>query len=156
MTSLLFLNPGASAAPMSPSGRPKGTDRRAKHEGTPASAAAGPGRSTEAPVTAAGQGPAALPTRQRCLYLQWLTWSFTLFNSARLFCYLPTIWAIYVSGDSSQHSLWTWGTFLGANVTMAAWLYEKDDRRVTRAMLVNVSNAAMCAATVTLILAARF
>ncbi len=38
---------------------------------------------------------------------------------------------------------------------MAAWLYEKDDRRVTRAMLVNVSNAAMCAATVVLILAAR-
>jgi hypothetical protein len=135
MMSLRFLNPGASAAPMS--------------------AATVPNRGTEAPAAMSGPVPAALPTRQRGLYLQWLTWSFTLFNSARLFCYLPTIWAIHVSGDSSQHSLWTWGTFLGANITMAAWLYEKDDRRVTRAMLVNVSNAAMCAATVTLILAAR-
>lgn len=85
-------------------------------------------------------------SRGREHYLQLLTWAFTLFNSARLFCYLPTIWAIHISGDSSQHSLWTWGTFLGANATMAAWLYEKDDRRVSRAMLVNVSNAAMCAA----------
>lgn len=38
---------------------------------------------------------------------------------------------------------------------MTAWLYEKDERRVSRAMLVNISNAAMCAATVTLIVAAR-
>lgn len=38
---------------------------------------------------------------------------------------------------------------------MAAWLYEKDERRVRRAMFVNISNAAMCAATVTLIIAAR-
>jgi len=135
MTSLRFLNPGASAAPMS--------------------AAAVPNRGAEAPAADPGQVPAARRTRQRGLYLQWLTWSFTLFNTARLFCYLPTIWAIHVSGDSSQHSLWTWGTFLGANATMAAWLYEKEDRRVTRAMLVNVSNTAMCAATVTLILAAR-
>jgi hypothetical protein len=36
--------------------------------------------------------------------------------------YLPTLWAIHVSGDSSQHSLWTWATWFGANVTMAAWL----------------------------------
>lgn len=135
MTSLRFLKPGASAAPM----------RAASMQDS----------SAETPATAPGPVPAALPARQRGIYLQWLTWSFTLFNTARLFCYLPTIWAIHVSGDSSQHSLWTWGTFLGANATMAAWLYEKDDRRVTRAMLVNVSNAAMCAATVTLILAAR-
>jgi hypothetical protein len=136
MTSLRFLKPGDSAAPMR--------------------TATVPNRGSEAPGAAPGQVPAALPTRQRGLYLQCLTWSFTLFNTARLFCYLPTIWAIHISGDSSQHSLWTWGTFLGANATMAAWLYEKDERRVTRAMLVNVSNAAMCAATVTLILAARW
>ena len=135
MNSLRFLKPGGRVAPMR--------------------AATVPNCDTAAPAAAAGQVPAARPTRQRGLYLQWLTWSFTLFNTARLFCYLPTVWAIHVSGDSSQHSLWTWGTFLGANITMAAWLYEKDDRQVTRAMLVNVSNAAMCAATVTLILAAR-
>jgi hypothetical protein len=99
--------------------------------------------------------PVWAPPSLRRHYLAVLTWAFTLFNTARLFCYLPTIWAIHASGDSSQHSLWTWGTFLGANATMAAWLYEKDDRRVSRAMLVNVSNAAMCAATVTLIVATR-
>ena len=32
--------------------------------------------------------------------------------------YLPTIWAIHRSADSSQHSLWTWCTWLGANLTM--------------------------------------
>ena len=102
------------------------------------------------PVSPATPAPA-----DRSRYLQLLTWAFTLFNSARLVSYLPTIWAIHASGDSSQHSLWTWGTWLGANLTMAAWLYEKEDRRISRAMLVNVSNAAMCAATITLIVAAR-
>jgi len=106
---------------------------------------------TAAPAAPAAQPPAS----RRGVYLRLLTWAFTFFNAARLFCYLPTIWAIYVSGDSSQHSLWTWCSWFGANATMAAWLYEQDDRRVTRAMLVNVSNAAMCAATVTLIVAAR-
>jgi hypothetical protein len=37
-------------------------------------------------------------------YLQVLTWLFTLFNSVRVFAYLPTLWTVYTSGDSSQHS----------------------------------------------------
>lgn len=28
--------------------------------------------------------------------------------------------AVLASGDSNQHSLWTWLTFLGSNATMAA------------------------------------
>jgi hypothetical protein len=35
-------------------------------------------------------------------YLQVLTWLFTLFNSVRVFAYLPTLWTVYTSGDSSQ------------------------------------------------------
>jgi hypothetical protein len=69
--------------------------------------------------------------------------------------YLPTIWAIHVSGDSSQHSLWTWGTWLGANLTMAAWLYEQNGQRLGRAALVSLGNAAMCTATVAVIAAHR-
>lgn len=80
-----------------------------------------------------------------------LTWLFTLFNSARVAAYLPTIWAIHTSGDSRQHSLLTWLVWAGANVTMAAWLFEENGRRMTRAIAVNLGNALMCVATLSLI-----
>jgi len=101
-----------------------------------------------APATALGR-------MVRSTYLAALTWAFTLFNSLRVVSYLPTMWAIQASGDSSQHSLWTWGTWLGANVTMAAWLYEQNGQRLDRAVIVNFGNAAMCAVTVVLIAAHR-
>lgn len=88
-------------------------------------------------------------------YLAVLTWLFALFNAARLVSYLPTLWAIWSVGDSQQHSLLTWLTWTGANVTMAAWLYEQDGRRVTRSVAVNACNAAMCVATSVLIVALR-
>ena len=97
-----------------------------------------------------------LPARTaRMIYLHVLTWLFTVFSSARVLAYLPTMWAIQASGDSSQHSLWTWCTWLGANATMAAWLYEQNGQRLGRAVIVNIGNAMMCAVTVTLILVHR-
>jgi hypothetical protein len=63
-------------------------------------------------------------------YLSVLTWLFTLFNSVRVLAYLPTLVAIFTSGDSSQHSLLTWVTWVGANATMAAWLYEHNGRHL--------------------------
>lgn len=89
-------------------------------------------------------------------YLRVLTWAFTLFNSVRVFAYLPTLWAIHASGDASQHSLLTWITWAGANLTMAAWLYEQNGRRANRAVLVNLCNSAMCVATMATILVYRF
>ena len=65
------------------------------------------------------------------------------------------MWAIYASGDSSRHSLWTWCAWLGANATMAAWLYEQNGQRLCRAVVVSIGNAAMCAATVALVVAHR-
>ena len=41
-------------------------------------------------------------------HLAVLTWLFTLFNSVRVLAYLPTLLAVFNSGDSSQHSLLTW------------------------------------------------
>ncbi len=102
--------------------------------------------------------PAAAPAGRRTTrttYLALLTWAFTLFSSLRAVSYLPTMWAIQVNGDSSQHSLWTWCTWLGANATMAAWLYEHNGQRLGRAVLVNIGNALMCAVTVALIVANR-
>jgi hypothetical protein len=100
------------------------------------------------PVTA----PLAMrPKGDRQLYLAVLTWSFTLFSSARLLAYLPTIWAIQQSGDASQHSLWTWITWLGSNLTMAAWLHEESQRRPSKAVRVNLGNATLCAVVVALI-----
>jgi hypothetical protein len=84
-----------------------------------------------------------------------LTWFFTLFNSVRVLAYLPTLWAIFTSGDSSQHSLLTWVTWVGANATMAAWLHEHNGRRANRAMAVNVCNTLMCLTTSVLIVAYR-
>jgi hypothetical protein len=88
------------------------------------------------------------PLTARVFYLRVLTWAFTLFSSMRMLAYVPAIWAIVQSGDSSQHSLWTWCTWLGANATMSAWLYESDGQRVSRAVVINAGNATMCAATV--------
>jgi hypothetical protein len=107
------------------------------------------------------QAPAEAPPHPRARplhthYLLVLTWAFTLFSSARLVSYLPTLWAICASGDSSQHSLWTWGTWLGSNLTMALWLHEQHGRQWTRAAAVSLVNAAMCAATITVILVFRF
>ena len=88
-------------------------------------------------------------------YLMVLTWSFTLFNSLRTLSYLPTIWAIRESGDASQHSLLTWFVWVGVNLTMAAWLYEQNGQRLSRAVIVNLGNTAMCVLTTALIVAHR-
>ena len=94
--------------------------------------------------------------RSHLSYLSLLTWAFTFFNSVRVLAYLPTVWAIVQSGDSSQHSLWTWFTWAGANATMAAWLYETHDRQLNRAAVVSAGNAGMCVLTLLTILAFRF
>jgi len=88
-------------------------------------------------------------------YLTALTWLFSLFNTVRVLAYLPTLLAIFTSGDSRQHSLLTWVTWVGANATMAAWLYEHNGRRLNRAIVVNVCNSLMCLATSILIVAYR-
>jgi hypothetical protein len=87
----------------------------------------------------------------RSAYLTALTWLFTAFNSVRVLAYLPTLWSIHSNGDSSQHSLLTWATWLGANITMAAWLYEHNAKRMNRAIAVNIGNAVMCFGTMLLI-----
>jgi hypothetical protein len=129
--------------------------RLLRHPGIADGPAADRNPSEEPPPAGAlgGAGAAASPLRQR--YLAVLTGLFTLFNTVRVVAYLPTLWAIVQSGDSSQHSLWTWFTWAGANLTMAAWLYEQQGQRWSRAMAVNLANAAMCTATFVVIAALR-
>jgi hypothetical protein len=110
------------------------------------------GSSTSAPDTPA---PAQAGSTARQAYLRALIWAFTVFNSVRMISYVPTVLAIHASGDSSQHSLWTWGTWLGANLTMAAWLYEQNGQRLGRAAVVSLGNAAMCTVTAAVIVAHR-
>lgn len=86
------------------------------------------------------------------IYLWLLTWAFTVFNTVRVFSYLPTLWAIHRSGDSSQHSLATWFVWFGSNLTMALWLYEQNGRAFNRAIFMNLCNASMCLATLGLVL----
>lgn len=98
--------------------------------------------------------PACRTAAER-LYLDLLTWSFTVCSSLRVVSYLPAIASIVASGDSSQHSLWTWGTWLCSNLTMAAWLWEHNGRRMNRAVCINLCNALMCALTVGAVAAYR-
>jgi hypothetical protein len=78
--------------------------------------------------------------------LSLLSGAFAVFNGLRIVAYLPTLSAIQVSGQADQHSMFTWLTFLGANVTMALWLHEQNGRRFNRAVAVNAFNAVMCGA----------
>jgi hypothetical protein len=95
------------------------------------------------------------PLHRGSIYFKVLEWSFAFFNASRFLSYLPTFWAIHASGDSSQHSLLTWLCWLGANATMAAWLYECNGRRFNAAIAVNSSNTLMCLLACVLICAYR-
>ena len=75
-----------------------------------------------------------------------------LLTGARLAAYMPTVWAILQTRDSRQHSLWTWLTWVGANLTMAAWLYEHNGQRMDKAIGVSLANAAACGLTTAVIL----
>ncbi len=110
--------------------------------------------SSQADRKALSSAPTRLPANS--LYLRVLTWAFTLFNSVRVFAYLPTIWAIPQNGASNQHSLLTWITFTGANATMALWLFEQNGRRVHRAVIVNAGNAVMCCVIAAVIVSHRW
>jgi hypothetical protein len=96
----------------------------------------------DAPLPAPGDASAL-----RRAYLRLLLMAFSLFNSIRLITYLPTIVAIHAHGDSSQYSLWTWTMWIGANLSMAAWLYETNGRKFDAVVGMNLGNAVMCSAT---------
>ena len=96
-----------------------------------------------------------MPAARSSLYLELLNWAFGLFSSTRFFPYLPTLLAIHHSGDSSQHSLWTWFAWVGSNAAMAAWRFENKARQVNQAILVTAGNAFMCLATGGLIIRYR-
>lgn len=84
-----------------------------------------------------------------------LAWAFALGSAGRIAAYVPTMAAILATGDSSQHSLWTWATWLVANLTMAAWLYEEKGHRLCASAWVATVNAAMCMAVMAVIAGCR-
>ena len=103
--------------------------------------------------------PAADPLhrrRWRAWYLRVLTWAFMLLTGARLLAYSLTVFAIIESRDSHQHSLWTWLIWVGANLTMAAWMYEHNGQRMDKAIGVSLANAAACGLTSVVIVWFRF
>ncbi len=106
--------------------------------------------STSRPAPAAPAAPATGAT-----YRQLLTWAFTLFSSVRVLSYLPTLWAICASGDSSQHSLWTWFIWSGSNLLTGLWHFEGRQRRMDCTTAVLWINAALCAAAFVLVAAYR-
>lgn len=103
---------------------------------------------TRAPVTCAGSG-----THRHGWVL--LAWAFAFFNTVRVLGYLPTMWAVHVQADSSQHSLISWLSWMGANATMAAWIHQNNGHRFDTIVFFNVCNAVMCLVTAVLIAAYR-
>ena len=102
-------------------------------------------------VTAEGLAAVDGPARRRTRRLRWLALAFALFSTARLVAYLPTVHAILSTGQTDQHSLWTWCTWAGANGVMALWLYEQAGQRLDRAIVINGCNGLMCTVTAALI-----
>lgn len=105
-------------------------------------------------TTSPAQAPACREAAER-IYLNLLTWLFTACSSLRVVTYLPAIGSIAASGDSSQHSLWTWGAWLASNLTMAVWLWEHNGRHANAAVWTNLCNALMCGLTVAVVVAYR-
>jgi hypothetical protein len=88
-------------------------------------------------------------------YQRLLLGAFALFNALRVVSYLPTFWAIHASGDSAQHSLWTWVVWFGSNLATSLWHCERNGRRWDMTATVLLTNAAMCAVAIVLICAYR-
>jgi hypothetical protein len=89
-------------------------------------------------------------------YQRLLLGAFALFNALRVVSYVPTLWAIHASGDSSQHSLWTWFIWFGSNLATGLWHCDRNGRRLDVTAVVLLTNAAMCAASIVLIVAYRW
>ncbi len=97
------------------------------------------------PAHVRASAPADRAAAWRARRLRILALAFAFFSSARLVAYLPTVYAIAVSGKTDQHSLWTWATWTGANGVMAWWLWEHNGQRMDRAIAVTTGNATLCA-----------
>lgn len=95
------------------------------------------------------------PDSWRAAYVALLTGAFAFFNTVRLATYLPTLWTIHDSGQSDQHSLVTWVSWMLANLSTGLWLYERS-RHVDGVAALSFGNAAMCAAVSLLIAWYRF
>ncbi|MCW5611238.1 MAG: hypothetical protein KIS83_11230 [Rubrivivax sp.] len=121
----------------------------------PAAPAPAAGAAAAAPAAANGTAAAVTPPPAPRRYALVLGWAFAAFSTLRLFSYLPTIWAIHASGASDQHSLFTWLTWCGANLTMGLMVGEQTQRRFSGCALVSFANAAMCATTALLIVCHR-
>lgn len=105
--------------------------------------------------TPAARAPSRAQTITHSRYLTALGALFAFFSSARVLAYLPTIWAVVASGDSSQHSLVTWLTFFGGNSTMAVWLWEHNGRRCNAAIAASGGNSLMCLAIIAVVIWTR-
>jgi hypothetical protein len=55
------------------------------------------------------------------------------------------------SADSSQYNLLTWGTWVMANASMTASIYESNGRKMSNLVLVNAGNTLMCLVTMVVI-----
>lgn len=80
-----------------------------------------------------------------------LNWVNNAFGSLRVFTYVPTILTLWASADSNQYNLLTWCTWVLANASLTASIYEQNGRKVDNFVIVNICNTFMCSATAAVI-----
>ena len=106
------------------------------------------------------QNPPKEPLRiswwNRETYIAVLNRFATLMGGIRALTYIPTILTLMASANSSQHSLWTWISWILANGTMTMLLYERNDRKADSVILIQLANTVMCVVTTAVILWYRF
>lgn len=111
-------------------------------------------------VDIAIQNPPKEPLRiswwSRETYIAVLNRFATLMGGIRALTYIPTILTLMASANSSQHSLWTWISWILANGTMTMLLYERNDRKADSVILIQLANTVMCVVTTAVILWYRF
>lgn len=92
----------------------------------------------------------------RDAYMSMLTRSAMLMGGIRALTYIPTILTLMASANSSQHSVWTWASWILANITMIMLLYERNGRKADSVILIQLANTIMCIVTTAVILWYRF
>ena len=94
--------------------------------------------------------------RWRAWYLRGLTWAFMVLTTARLLGDPPAGLAMLQTRGSRNHSVWTWLIWVGANLSIALWMYENNGHQMDKAIGVSLANAVACGAAAAGIVWCRF
>ena len=80
-----------------------------------------------------------------------LKWTTNLTSSLRVITYAPTILTLFASADSTQYNLLSWSTWVIANASLTASLYDQNGRKFDYMIQINCCNTFMSLVTAAVI-----